>query len=373
MVDRVKMDMNKIAFIICCNDEPALEECLLYINALRIPEQFQTEILVIREADSMTSAYNAAMRQSDAKYKIYLHQDVLLLKEDFLCDVLNIFKNETIGMIGTVGTKKIPRDAQAARAWNYGNVLVYNGNEMIHMKYLQDEADNTIEVQAIDGMLMITQYDIEWDEKEFDKFHFYDISQCMEFQRKGYKIVVPKDDCVWALHDSGISTEQGYDNYRKCFCKKYQKYGFYYDKNDDSYSTRVWTDLQVKKKKIFECAENGITRELLKLLQDFEESGYTDTDVFILRQYIETQNREIETKTLNNTNKTDWDSFKILEREIKWLLWRVELKNSWEAARILVERLEGGMCTLEMVQIIVEHAVRNRTKVWKVLTEVMQK
>ena len=59
MVDRVKMDMNKIAFIICCNDEPALEECLLYINDLRIPEQFQTEILVIREADSMTSAYNA--------------------------------------------------------------------------------------------------------------------------------------------------------------------------------------------------------------------------------------------------------------------------------------------------------------------------
>ena len=50
MVDRVKMDMNKIAFIICCNDEPALEECLLYINDLRIPEQFQTEILVIREA-----------------------------------------------------------------------------------------------------------------------------------------------------------------------------------------------------------------------------------------------------------------------------------------------------------------------------------
>lgn len=367
------MDINKIAFIICSNDESALDECLLYINALRIPEQFKTEILIIREADSMTSAYNAAMLQSDAKYKIYLHQDVLLLKEDFLCNVLNIFRDQTIGMIGTVGVKKIPHDAQAAHAWNYGNVLVYNGNEMIHMKYLQDETDTAIEVQAIDGMLMITQYDIEWDEIEFDKFHFYDISQCMEFRKRGYKIVVPKDDDVWALHDSGISTEYGYDDYRKRFCEKYQKYGFSYDKRDDCYSTGIWNDLQTKKKQILKYAENGITKELIKLLREFGESGYMDTDIFTLRQYIETQNREIGSEVLNNTSKIKWDRFKTLEREIRWLLWRVELKDSRKAAQILVEKLERGECTLEMAQIIVEHAVRNQAKIWKTLTEVMQK
>ena len=36
----------------------------------------------------MTSGYNNAMKKTDAKYKVYLHQDVFILNHNFLMDIL---------------------------------------------------------------------------------------------------------------------------------------------------------------------------------------------------------------------------------------------------------------------------------------------
>lgn len=56
----------------------------------------------IPDAEYITQAYNAAMQASDAKYKIYLHQDVFLLNKKLIEDILEIFKDETIGMIWAI-------------------------------------------------------------------------------------------------------------------------------------------------------------------------------------------------------------------------------------------------------------------------------
>ena len=78
----------KIAFIICTNDEIMMKECRLYIERLFVPKGYTTEILEIHDAPSMTSGYNRAMRQSDARYKIYLHQDVFILNRNFLNNLM---------------------------------------------------------------------------------------------------------------------------------------------------------------------------------------------------------------------------------------------------------------------------------------------
>ena len=42
-------------------------------------------------------------------------------------------------------------------------------------------AEYSKSVAAADGLLLATQYDIDWREDLFENWHFYDISQCMEF------------------------------------------------------------------------------------------------------------------------------------------------------------------------------------------------
>lgn len=105
------MNDHKFAFIICSNHPILLDECLYYINNLVIPEGYSIDVLTIQDAGSMTSAYNEAMTASDAKYKIYMHQDVYLLNRNFLTDLLAIFQsNPRIGLVGMVGYKSIASD-----------------------------------------------------------------------------------------------------------------------------------------------------------------------------------------------------------------------------------------------------------------------
>ena len=102
------MDSKKFCFITCVNDERWYSECKLYLENLIVPDGFSTEFIPIQNAKSMTSGYNSAMQKSDAKYKIYLHQDVLVVNKNILIDLLDIFRDESIGLVGMIGCMSLP-------------------------------------------------------------------------------------------------------------------------------------------------------------------------------------------------------------------------------------------------------------------------
>lgn len=212
------MNENKICFIMCTNNELYEKECIFYIKRLYIPQGFEVEILTIRNAVSMTSGYNQAMYDSDAKYKIYLHQDVFIIYQKFLEELLHIFQNNEIGMVGIVGSTNIK---ESAVVWYSDRVgMLYSNSVYTANSYLFGEGGEQ-EVCAVDGMLMATQYDIRWREDLFKNWDFYDLSQCMEFQKRGYKIVVPSTNVPWCIHDDGILNLNNYYNERDIFLREY--------------------------------------------------------------------------------------------------------------------------------------------------------
>lgn len=368
------MNDKKIAFILCANNEEYLKECEHYIQQLEVPDGYETDEIVIREADSMCAAYNLGMASTDAKYKIYLHQDVYLLKKDLLSCILDIFKDETIGLIGTVGTRKLPRNARAAQSWDCGNVLVYNGNAMFHMKDLenmQQPKAKVMDVEALDGMLLITQYDLPWDDKTFDAFHFYDISQCMEFLSAGYRIVIPRDDEVWALHDSGVSGEHGYDDYRKKFCEKYWERGFAYHAVDDSIYRIVERDVAEQKQQLLRYAQRGVDQQLAEEVEAFQKRGYLDSDVMCLSHYLETIDLEIKNAGSSQTGRMSWQQYQNTERTMRLLCWRAEYLREAAAAEAFLQQIVSGSVTMEYAEVIVRHCVLNAADTWGHLREYM--
>ena len=84
------MNPDKICFIVCYNDEIYLSECILYLNQLIVPYGMETDLISIEGAESMTSGYQAGMHASDAKYKVYLHQDTFILNRNFIYDIIII-------------------------------------------------------------------------------------------------------------------------------------------------------------------------------------------------------------------------------------------------------------------------------------------
>ena len=218
------MNNNKMSFIIAINDEIVYKKCEFHINNLLVPTDFQIEVIPIRNADYLTKAYNNWMNNSDSKYKVYLHQDVFIINRNFIIDILKVFEKDSIGVIGMCGAKYVPENGIW---WDSPEIVgkVYESHTgkmgLLNFNEIELEFD---EVEVVDGLILVTQYDIPWREDIFKGWHFYDMSQCMEFKKLGYKVVVPKQITPWCVHDCGIvNTMNGFDENRLIFIENYSK------------------------------------------------------------------------------------------------------------------------------------------------------
>ena len=217
------MNEKEICFIICSNDEVYLRECLYYISQLIVPEGYSIDVLTVTEAKSMTAGYNEAMRCSKAKYKVYLHQDTFIVNPSFIGDCLKVFQSdEKIGMLGNIGAKKLPDNGVMWDADRFGMLYEQHIYETALLSNTAGmEKEKALDVEAIDGFLMVTRYDLPWREDVFDKWDFYDASQSMEFIKKGYRVVVPYMEKPWCVHDCGFVNLERYEEERKKFVKEY--------------------------------------------------------------------------------------------------------------------------------------------------------
>lgn len=218
------MDEHRICFIICVNNDLFFDECVRYIRWLKVPDGMEVELLEIRDAVSMASGYNEGMCASNAKYKIYMHQDVFIVNRYFIYDILSIFRSDkNVGMVGLVGSPRLPKNGIM---WLEDRVDA--GTEKVPWeKYQYDgEKDGWWEVEGADGLLLATQFDIWWREDLFDGWDFYDISQCFEMRKRGLRVVVPVQNCLWYIHDDRPAlTMWNYDKYRQIFIEEYLKPG----------------------------------------------------------------------------------------------------------------------------------------------------
>ena len=217
------MDEQKICFIICWNSEFYLKECKLYLDELERPDGYEVEIVEISGAQSMTSGYNEGMKRTNAKYKVYMHQDVFLTNKHFLVDMLELFQQDgQIGMIGLVGTPYMYRTGTMWEGIRFGGF--YRLEESIkkgNIRRFFPLKTGYMEMEAVDGLLIATQYDLPWREDLLRGWDFYDVSQGFEFRRVGYKVVVPGQSLNWYIHDCGAVNLSHYDEACEIFLKAY--------------------------------------------------------------------------------------------------------------------------------------------------------
>ncbi|MEG7283557.1 glycosyltransferase family protein [Bacillus sp. 0909A] len=218
------LNENSICFITCVNDDALYDLCLRHIQSLSVPPHMEVELIDIRKADSMASGYQAAMHQSDAKYKVYVHQDTFIINRSFIYDILHVFQqNDALGMIGVIGAEEVPQSGiwwEASK--KAGKVIEYRST----YSYLSfDEIDEPVKtVEALDGLLLATQYDLPWRKEIFDGWHFYDTSQCFEFRKKGYLVGIPHQKEPWVIHACGNEFDSDqYSNYLEKFLREYFK------------------------------------------------------------------------------------------------------------------------------------------------------
>ncbi|MCY8418899.1 glycosyltransferase family protein, partial [Bacillus spizizenii] len=211
-----------ICFITCVNDDTLYDLCLRHIQSLSVPPHMKVELIDIRKADSMASGYQAAMQDSDAKYKVYVHQDTFIINRSFIYDILYVFQqNDELGMIGVIGAEEVPQSGIWWEASKKAGKVIEYRNTYSYLSF--DEINETVKtVQALDGLLLATQYDLPWRKEIFDGWHLYDTSQCFEFRKKGYLVGIPYQKEPWVIHACGNEFDQiEYSHYLEVFVREY--------------------------------------------------------------------------------------------------------------------------------------------------------
>jgi glycosyl transferase family 2 len=201
------------AFLCCVSDEDKLHRLRESISALDRPPRIDVELFVETAVGNLAAGYNALMRRTATwRYKAYIHQDVVILNRSLLIDALRLFRRRGIAMIGPAGCRYLP---PSCVWWDgsgiVGRVLVL-GRDGDRLLEFEQPREDCAAVEAADGLCLITQCDLPWDE-EMPGFHFYDVAQCARFTLDGYDVVVPRQAEPWFAHEETVRDEVGWREY----------------------------------------------------------------------------------------------------------------------------------------------------------------
>lgn len=221
-----------VAFILCASKKEYVNELLLYLQCQRLRKGFRGSVYIVWNSRSMTSGYNLAMRSSSAKYKIYIHQDTFLVDRDYTQKLIDTMEKEDYDLLGLAGCDHVPSDGR----WGYSphseiHMCLYQDWMLYVMNSVTEEMGvNTLETDIEDGVLLATRQNVPWREDLFHYYHFYDLSQCMEYRKAGYKIGFYNNGEPGVLHE--VYTEKGasekeylirYNEDREIFLRVYTK------------------------------------------------------------------------------------------------------------------------------------------------------
>ncbi|MCR5178418.1 MAG: glycosyltransferase family protein [Lachnospiraceae bacterium] len=345
------------AFIICTNNERYLEECRFYIDKLQVPEGMTVKVIPIRHAKSMTAGYNEAMYASNAKYKIYLHQDMFIVNSRFLYDLIDLFReNDRLAMLGVAGTEHL-QDADAWSSLDIGgcySIGTFSGLGSVAVKpQIRNPLERYQAVDFIDGMLIATQYDMEWDER-VEGFHFYDVSQCERYRRAGYEIGIVRQEELWSFHDFGPLNLATYRSNQRRFC---ELYGYRQGSDDDE--TQIYEMCDQIAAVLKDRFEAGDMEEVKRILDEVDNAIYFQQELLTARFFTEIH--EIEEMTGRAQFMPSSHGIGAFRRlEDKWLELRLMLIRTifgHETPGQIADMIAAGKYSVSAVQVAALHNI----------------
>jgi Glycosyltransferase like family len=193
--------VKRFAFLTCVRDDALYDRLRASIDELARPRGVEVGLFQEREERNLAAAYNRLQAAAaDWKYKAYVHDDVVILNRRLIDDVLRIFRRRRIGLLGAAGCRHLP----ASCVWWDGSGVLGRVVHVVDGRRepfdLEQPAGKYERVEAVDGLCLITQHDLAWDE-DLSGFHFYDVAQSTRYRLAGCDVVVPRQDEPWLAHD----------------------------------------------------------------------------------------------------------------------------------------------------------------------------
>ncbi|MCR5559841.1 MAG: glycosyltransferase [Schwartzia sp.] len=191
------LDEKLISIIVCETNEQLCKGLLNELQKLNIPEEMQVDVQIIRASrGDLAAAYNTGMKQSNAKYRLFIDESARNLDKDLINEVVNLLYLPKVGMVGLFGSE-MPLDG------NFTNSKKRFGMYVQHEPSDSSQGSVTLgenplwtqNVHCVDGRFVAVSQDIEWDEAVGDDFAT--AAFCTRYRKDGYRCIVPLQDKPW--------------------------------------------------------------------------------------------------------------------------------------------------------------------------------
>ncbi len=154
-----------------------------------------TEILMYENDGemSLTQIYNKGLKESVNDIVVFMHDDLILETSNMTPKIVKLFeKHPEYGIIGIAGTDKLTSGRWWDNRENMFGVVGHIHEGKRHVNHYSKGVFNDVlkDVVIVDGLFFMVRKSLlkkEFNE-QFNGFHFYDISFCVENRFEGVKI-----------------------------------------------------------------------------------------------------------------------------------------------------------------------------------------
>lgn len=155
----------------------------------------KTQILIYENdgEKSLTQIYNIGLKESVNDIVVFMHDDLILETTNITPKITKMFeKHSEYGIIGIAGTDKLTSGMWWQNRDNMFGVVGHLHQGKRHINRYSKGVFNDVlkDVVVVDGLFFIVHKNRikkEFNE-EFEGFHFYDISFCVENHLEGVKV-----------------------------------------------------------------------------------------------------------------------------------------------------------------------------------------
>ena len=166
-----------------------------YDHVKRMFSHPNTEILMYENDGemSLTQVYNKGLKESVNDIVVFMHDDLILETSNMTPKIVKLFeKHPEYGIIGIAGTDKLTSGRWWDNRENMFGVVGHIHEGKRHVNHYSKGVFNDVlkDVVIVDGLFFMVRKSLlkkEFNE-QFEGFHFYDISFCVENQFEGVKI-----------------------------------------------------------------------------------------------------------------------------------------------------------------------------------------
>ena len=188
----------------------------------------KTQILVYENdgVDSLTKIYNIGLKDAENDIVVFMHDDLILETQNITPKIVKLFeKHPEYGIIGIAGTDNLTSGCWwDNRPDMYGQVGHINNGKRHKSVFNKGVFNEKLkDVVIIDGLFFAvrkSQIKKRFNE-QFDGFHFYDVSFCVENFLEGVKIGVTTK--IELTHKSIGTTNKKWEKNKLFFEALYDK------------------------------------------------------------------------------------------------------------------------------------------------------